>query len=261
MLNLLTRQSLGVALFSYAGRLHWGFIADWDLVPDLHDFVVAIERAFAELCEAAGPAASGAAARAARSATTTPTERSRGRNDMTRSIRRSRSRSARSRFAPSRRAPLAAAGLERTSPALETIQVVTHDEDGAAARHHGLARRLPGPRLHPHRRHDLGRQREARSGRRRCRSAATSTRCAPCRSRKATRLRRGDRRVPREVRLPRHRDGPAPQPRRPARRSCASIRASATRGCAASAPSGAAPGRPGRRDTRRRAAARGGAPA
>jgi diacylglycerol O-acyltransferase len=54
MLNLLTRQSLGVALFSYAGRLHWGFIADWDLVPDLHDFVVAIERAFADLCEAAG---------------------------------------------------------------------------------------------------------------------------------------------------------------------------------------------------------------
>jgi len=53
MLNLLTRQSLGVALFSYAGRLHWGFIADWDLVPDLHDFVVAIERAFGDLCEAA----------------------------------------------------------------------------------------------------------------------------------------------------------------------------------------------------------------
>ena len=45
---------LGVALFSYAGRLHWGLIADWDLVPDLHDFVVAIERAFADLCEAAG---------------------------------------------------------------------------------------------------------------------------------------------------------------------------------------------------------------
>jgi hypothetical protein len=53
MLNLLTRQSLGVALFSYAGRLHWGFISDWDLMPDLHDFVVAIERSFAELCEAA----------------------------------------------------------------------------------------------------------------------------------------------------------------------------------------------------------------
>ncbi len=53
MLNLLTRQSLGVALFSYAGRLHWGFIADWDLMPDLHDFVIAIERSFGALCEAA----------------------------------------------------------------------------------------------------------------------------------------------------------------------------------------------------------------
>ena len=53
MLNLLTHQSLGVALFSYAGRLHWGFVCDWDLLPDLHDFVVAIERSFAELCEAA----------------------------------------------------------------------------------------------------------------------------------------------------------------------------------------------------------------
>jgi len=53
MLNLLTHQSLGVALFSYAGRLHWGFVSDWDLVPDLHDFAVAIERNFAELCEVA----------------------------------------------------------------------------------------------------------------------------------------------------------------------------------------------------------------
>ncbi len=53
MLNLLIRQSLGVALFSYAGRLHWGFMADWDLVPDLHDFVEAIDTAFQELCDAA----------------------------------------------------------------------------------------------------------------------------------------------------------------------------------------------------------------
>jgi WS/DGAT/MGAT family acyltransferase len=53
MLNLLTQQSLGVALFSYAGRLHWGFMADWDLVPDLHDFVRAIAQAFDELCDAA----------------------------------------------------------------------------------------------------------------------------------------------------------------------------------------------------------------
>ncbi|RIL06453.1 MAG: wax ester/triacylglycerol synthase family O-acyltransferase [Proteobacteria bacterium] len=53
MLNLLTRQSLGVALFSYAGRMHWGFMADWDLVPDLHDFVRFVERSFGELCDAA----------------------------------------------------------------------------------------------------------------------------------------------------------------------------------------------------------------
>jgi WS/DGAT/MGAT family acyltransferase len=63
MLNLLTRQALGVALFSYAGRLHWGFMADWDLVPDLHDFVRVIQCSFDELCDAAdvarpGPAAS-----------------------------------------------------------------------------------------------------------------------------------------------------------------------------------------------------------
>jgi diacylglycerol O-acyltransferase len=53
MLNLLTQQSLGVALFSYAGRLHWGFMSDWDLVPDLHDFVRAIEDSTAELSRAA----------------------------------------------------------------------------------------------------------------------------------------------------------------------------------------------------------------
>ena len=30
---------LGIVLFSYAGKLCWGFNADWDLLPDLHDFV------------------------------------------------------------------------------------------------------------------------------------------------------------------------------------------------------------------------------
>jgi len=57
MLALLPNQALGVALFSYAGKLCWGFIADWDLIPDLHDFVVAIETAFRELQSAAGTAA------------------------------------------------------------------------------------------------------------------------------------------------------------------------------------------------------------
>ena len=34
---------LGIVLFSYDGKLTWGFNADWDLLPDLHDFVVATE--------------------------------------------------------------------------------------------------------------------------------------------------------------------------------------------------------------------------
>jgi len=51
---LMGTLGLGIALFSYAGTLSWGFSADWDLVPDLHDLVLETERAFAALCEAAG---------------------------------------------------------------------------------------------------------------------------------------------------------------------------------------------------------------
>jgi hypothetical protein len=47
---------LGIVLFSYAGKLCWGFNADWDLVPDLRDFATAIEEAFAELQSTAGVA-------------------------------------------------------------------------------------------------------------------------------------------------------------------------------------------------------------
>jgi len=54
MLALLPNQALGVALFSYAGKLCWGFIADWDLIPDLHEFVDAITSSFRELQVAAG---------------------------------------------------------------------------------------------------------------------------------------------------------------------------------------------------------------
>jgi len=50
---LFTNQGLGVAILSYAGKLHWGFNADWELVPDLRDFVYAIEEAFDELHKAA----------------------------------------------------------------------------------------------------------------------------------------------------------------------------------------------------------------
>ena len=46
---LIGNLGLGVALLSYDGKLHWGFNADWDLIPDLHDFVLAVQEAFREL--------------------------------------------------------------------------------------------------------------------------------------------------------------------------------------------------------------------
>jgi diacylglycerol O-acyltransferase / wax synthase len=51
---LLENTGLGVALFSYNGRLCWGFNADYDLVPDLFVFVRQIQKAFDELARAAG---------------------------------------------------------------------------------------------------------------------------------------------------------------------------------------------------------------
>ena len=49
LVPLFENQALGVALFSYDGGLYWGFNADWDAVPDLHDFVLDIEREFETL--------------------------------------------------------------------------------------------------------------------------------------------------------------------------------------------------------------------
>ncbi len=46
LVPLFTNQALGIALFSYDGGLYWGFNADWDAVPDLHDFVTALESEF-----------------------------------------------------------------------------------------------------------------------------------------------------------------------------------------------------------------------
>jgi hypothetical protein len=40
-----------VALFSYHGRLSWGFHACWDAVPDLHDVVRGVEDEFHALRE------------------------------------------------------------------------------------------------------------------------------------------------------------------------------------------------------------------
>jgi hypothetical protein len=46
-------QNVGIALFSYNGGLHWGFNADWESFPDIHEFVEDLESSFAEYKELA----------------------------------------------------------------------------------------------------------------------------------------------------------------------------------------------------------------
>ena len=53
LVPLAWNQALGIALFSYAGGLFWGFNADWDAVPDLHHCVVALDEEFESLHKAA----------------------------------------------------------------------------------------------------------------------------------------------------------------------------------------------------------------
>lgn len=51
---LLEGIGLGIALMSYDGRIFWGFTADYEIVPDLSEFVGYIEESFAKLAEAGG---------------------------------------------------------------------------------------------------------------------------------------------------------------------------------------------------------------
>jgi WS/DGAT/MGAT family acyltransferase len=46
-------HGIGIALFSYLGKVFWGFNADWDVMPDVDGFVRCIQDAFGELLEAA----------------------------------------------------------------------------------------------------------------------------------------------------------------------------------------------------------------
>jgi diacylglycerol O-acyltransferase len=51
---LFVGQGIGIALFSYGGRLFWGINADWDLMPDVERFAEYLTEAFRELAVAAG---------------------------------------------------------------------------------------------------------------------------------------------------------------------------------------------------------------
>jgi len=62
MVTLLAGQGLGIAVFSYCGRLFFGVNADWDLVPDLPRLMEAIRHAFDELRDATVPVPPPAAA-------------------------------------------------------------------------------------------------------------------------------------------------------------------------------------------------------
>jgi diacylglycerol O-acyltransferase / wax synthase len=50
---------LGIALLSYDGHIYWGFSADYDVVPDLEEFVAGTRDALAELMRAARPRSRG----------------------------------------------------------------------------------------------------------------------------------------------------------------------------------------------------------
>lgn len=51
---LFENQGLGIALFSYDGRLYWGITADWNQVTDVEAFTSGLSSSFQELCALAG---------------------------------------------------------------------------------------------------------------------------------------------------------------------------------------------------------------
>ena len=54
MVPLAKNQALGIALLSYDGRINFGLVGDYDLLWDLDELAVELERALAELADAAG---------------------------------------------------------------------------------------------------------------------------------------------------------------------------------------------------------------
>jgi WS/DGAT/MGAT family acyltransferase len=56
MVPLMGTLGVGIALFSYGRTLSWGFTADWDLVPDLHELVLGVAHEFERLRKLAAAA-------------------------------------------------------------------------------------------------------------------------------------------------------------------------------------------------------------
>ena len=54
MVPLAKGQALGIALLSYAGKINFGLVGDFDLMWDLDDFAADVEESLAELASAAG---------------------------------------------------------------------------------------------------------------------------------------------------------------------------------------------------------------
>lgn len=59
MVPIMWNQNLGIALFSYNGGLFWGFNADWESFPDVHEFVEDLEASLSEYQRLAGVEAAG----------------------------------------------------------------------------------------------------------------------------------------------------------------------------------------------------------
>jgi len=66
LVPLAVTQALGIALVTYDQALHWGFNADWEAIPDLHDLVTATGEEMEQLCKLAVGGAKPAAAKARR---------------------------------------------------------------------------------------------------------------------------------------------------------------------------------------------------
>jgi hypothetical protein len=49
LVPLAGNQGIGIALFSYHGRLYWGLNADWDALPDIHGMVTGLHEEFESL--------------------------------------------------------------------------------------------------------------------------------------------------------------------------------------------------------------------